>query len=194
MKDNIELVEKLVEKTCVSYTEAKIALEATDWDILEAIIKLEAEGKCIGRKTAEYSTQSAPCGETKSEGGSFNAESKAGSGGEEFKEGMSKLWNWIKGIFDKGNANSLCVSKNGEEKLSMPVTVFVLLMIIGFWIVIPLMIVGLFFGCKYYFSGAELGKDKINNAMGKASDVAEGIKNEIKNEMKAEKEKNAEEK
>ena len=70
----------------------------------------------------------------------------------------------------------------------MPVNVFILLLILGFWIVVPLMIVGLFCGCRYAFSGKELGKDNINNAMGKANEFADGIKSEIKNEINKEKE------
>ena len=42
MEANLELVEKLVEKTGISYTEAKAVLVKTDWDILEALIELEA--------------------------------------------------------------------------------------------------------------------------------------------------------
>ena len=40
--DNLEKVEKLREKTGVSYEEAKAALEATNYDVLDAIIYLEA--------------------------------------------------------------------------------------------------------------------------------------------------------
>ena len=37
--DNLEKVEKLREKTGVSYEEAKAALEATNYDVLDAIIQ-----------------------------------------------------------------------------------------------------------------------------------------------------------
>ena len=43
--DNLEKVEKLREKTGVSYEEAKAALEATNYDVLDAIIYLEKNGK-----------------------------------------------------------------------------------------------------------------------------------------------------
>ncbi|MDY5103377.1 MAG: UBA/TS-N domain protein, partial [Agathobacter sp.] len=39
--DNFEKVEKLKERANVTYEEAKQALEACDWDILEAMIYLE---------------------------------------------------------------------------------------------------------------------------------------------------------
>ena len=38
------------------------------------------------------------------------------------------------------------------------------------------LIAGLFCSCRYHFEGRQLGKESINNAMGKMSDVAEDIK------------------
>ena len=43
--EQFEKVEKLREKTGVSYEDAKKALEEHDWDMLEAIVALENEGK-----------------------------------------------------------------------------------------------------------------------------------------------------
>ena len=42
---NLEMVETLREKANVSYEEAKTALEASNWDLLDAILLLESEGK-----------------------------------------------------------------------------------------------------------------------------------------------------
>ena len=38
--DHFEMVEKLRAKANVSYEEAKAALEASDWDILDALVLL----------------------------------------------------------------------------------------------------------------------------------------------------------
>ena len=43
--DHFEMTEKLRERANVSYEEAKEALELNEWDILEAIVYLEREGK-----------------------------------------------------------------------------------------------------------------------------------------------------
>ena len=43
--DNLQKIEKLVNKAGCSYEEAKVALEGCDWDMIDAIIKLEREGK-----------------------------------------------------------------------------------------------------------------------------------------------------
>ena len=54
-----------------------------------------------------------------------------------------------------------------------------ILMICFFWILLILMVISLFCGFSYGFSGPELGRDNVNNAMGKASEMAENIKADI---------------
>ena len=53
------------------------------------------------------------------------------------------------------------------------------MLIACFWLVLILMVVALFFGNSFSFEGPELGKDEINDAMGKATDFAENIKQEF---------------
>ena len=55
--EHLEKVEKLREKANVSYEEAKAALESCDWDILDALVKLESEGKVNIENTADFSTK-----------------------------------------------------------------------------------------------------------------------------------------
>ncbi len=194
MEANTELVEKLVDKTGVSYTEAKAVLEKTDWDILEALIQLEAEGKISSTNTADYSTKGRQgeykesCGFNEHRQQKEHREKKNCKTGENFKSTGKNFGDTLRDIFDKGNTNYIEMYRNDERKLGVPVTVFILLLIIGFWIVVPLMIVGLFCGCRFAFSGNELGKDSVNSAIGKANDFAEDIKKEIRNEIKRERE------
>ena len=171
MKQQLEQVEKLVEKTGVSYGDAKDALERANGDMLDALVYLEEQGKVAGKNNANaynsYSTRR------------DNAEQHKSETSENFKRTTKDFGEWLRGIFDKGNANYLEMYRNGERKFSMPVTVFVILLIFCFWIVIPLMIIALFFNCRFSFSGNELGKEKVNNVMGKATDIADDIKTEI---------------
>ncbi|MEG1558145.1 MAG: DUF4342 domain-containing protein [Oscillospiraceae bacterium] len=169
MKQNFELVEKLVEKTGVSYAQANEALEKNNGDILDAIIWLEAEGM-TQKASASYSTK--------------RGEPNSGVDSDRFKSSVKSFGECLCSVIDKGNSNTLEIYRRGERKLSVPVTVFVILLIIGFWFVLPLMIVGLFFEFRYSFKGAELGSDKVNDAMGKATDIADSIKTEIKNSEK----------
>lgn len=186
MSQNLELVEKLVEKTGLSYGEAKQALEKTDWDILEALIQLEAQGRINGGKTAQYTTSSTNNSQQyqqnqQNQQYQQNSQSeKKSTAGENFKKTTKSLGEWLKSVFDKGNKNSLVMHKNDEKKLEIPVTAFVVLLIFCFWVIIPLMIVALFFGCRFSFSGNELGKESVNSAMGKATDIADNIKSEFK--------------
>ena len=55
-----------------------------------------------------------------------------------------------------------------------------MLLLFTFWITIPILVVGLFFGYRYVFSGPDLGKENVNNAMGSVADAADKFKNDIK--------------
>ena len=55
--DNLEKVERIREKTGVSYEDAKIALEASGNDMLDAIVYLEKLGKVNGPKQSQYVTK-----------------------------------------------------------------------------------------------------------------------------------------
>ena len=188
MTQNLELVEKLVEKTGVSYSEAKATLEKTDWDILEAIIRLESEGRVQGAKTSQYSTNN-ETSETKQEqsdsstNGRHNHQHRRDRDncetGENFRKSAKSFGDFLKDVFDKGNHNCLLVHRKNDKIIELPVTAFVILLVFCFWVVIPLMVVGLFLGCRYSFSGNELGRDSVNNAMGKATDIADNIKSEF---------------
>jgi hypothetical protein len=74
--------------------------------------------------------------------------------------------------------------------MSIPVTILVVLIIFAFWITIPIMIIGLFLGYKYAFSGPELGKDKVNRAMDSVSSAAENLKKEFKGDNNNDKNSN----
>ena len=51
--DHLEMVEKLRAKANVSYEEARDALEACDWDLLDALLMLESEGRLNEEKQAK---------------------------------------------------------------------------------------------------------------------------------------------
>ena len=80
-----------------------------------------------------------------------------------------------------GNANSFAVSRKGEELFSLPVTAFVVLLILCNWFGLAALVVGLFCGLRYSFQGPNLGKQAINDAINKAASVAETVKDEFRN-------------
>ena len=147
----IEQVEKVVKNTGASYQEAKEALEAVEGNVLEAIITIENR-RGSGKSTPTHE-------EKKTEYRSANSES------------FDKFIAWVNKMFHKGNVNQLEVVKNNQVALSLPVTVFLILLIFLFWMIVPLLIIALFFGYGYRFSGPDLEKTKVNSAVKMASEA-----------------------
>lgn len=169
--DQMEKIETLREKTGCTYTEAKAALEASNGDLLDALCWPEQRGKSmvVGAysSTAQEPPQEEPQAQKPPEDGAF-------------ERGFKALWEGIVALIRRGNRNHLIMQdKQGKQAISLPVTIFVVLLIAAFWVVLPLMVVALFFGCRFSFSGPELGREDLNSAMGKATDFADDIKKEF---------------
>ena len=73
--EHIEMVEKLMEKANVSYAEAKQALENNNWDMLDALIELERQGKVQGR--AQHAARRSLKRRTKAHGRKAQVQTKA---------------------------------------------------------------------------------------------------------------------
>lgn len=178
----IEQVEKLREYANVSYDEAKAALESTGGDMLQAIIDLEHQGKM---KTPEGGGKFVSNGSGRQNQHQTGSSEKTDSskkneqGNTAFKENVNRFFRWVGGIIHKGNMNALVVEKSGEQVIKLPVTALVILLLCAFWIVVPLLVLGLFFSFRYYFSGPDLGSNSVNDALQSASNAAEEIKNDI---------------
>lgn len=172
--DHMEMVEALRAKTGLSYDEANAALERANWNLLDALIELEKEGKVLG--SGHYTTSG------KHEKTNKNAKEQDG---ESFSGLIKRLGKWLAKVLRASMQNQLCmITRSGEQVLSVPVLLVLILLLVGFWIIVPLMIVSLFFGCSYLFRGPDLGKDSINNVVSKATEAADSIKNEIRGEQK----------
>jgi len=178
----LEQVEKLREYANVSYEEAKKALEKNEGDILQALIDLEQEGKTKSPKDGgKYIYSAADYEDSEKTEGSEKKKSKAkGEEPSAFRDNMNRFFKWLGEIIHKGNINLLVIQKHGENVIKLPVTVVVVLLIVGFWCIIPLLIVGLFFNFRYSFEGPDLGSDKVNRVMDNVSQAAENIKQDIK--------------
>ena len=163
-----EMAEKLSEKMGVSLEKATEALEACDWELLDAALMLEKE---VGQTQQEAWTS---CNEAATE------EKDAGKEARQRRRGVVEgLGGMIRDLFNLGNRNRFEVRKGDQQLLEVPVTVLVLLLIFAFWVCVPLLVIGLFVGCRYTFSGAELGHESVNSAMDKAAEVAEKVKEEV---------------
>ena len=65
----------------------------------------------------------------------------------------------------------------------MPVLVLILLMFGFFWVVVPLMIVGLFFDFRYSFKGGSRIEVDLNAFCDKATSAANDIRNDFRNKQ-----------
>ena len=161
--DHFEMVEKLRAKANVSYEEAKAALEASDWDMLDALVLLESEGKVKDApENKEYTTQ---------EKKEYNWNTGSGEVKVTFSSALSKLWDWVKKMFQKGNGNQFVITRRGEELIAMPITVLALLLICFWPFSLIILFVGLFLGARYSFRGPDINTN-VNDFMNKAQDKA----------------------
>ena len=169
---NYEMVELLRQKANVSYEEAKAALEAANWDLLDAIVLLEREGK-VPENDARFSTKA----ETGAKEEERDARQKRCDGA--FRDGARTVGGIFRRMLNYGNRNFIVASRDGKEVVSLPLTAFVLLLLIPpitIWLMLVLMIVGLFFGLRYSLRGEHPANEKVNEYIHKAESAAERVK------------------
>ena len=156
--DHYEMVETLRAKANVTYEEAKAALEASDWDMLDALVLLEGEGKVNG--TPEFTTKEKvdeTCRSARKEKGS-----------------LSKLGAWIRKMITLGNQNQFVISRKGSELVAMPITVMALLMVLVWPFSLIVLFAGFFLGTRYAFRGPDINTtvtDFVNKAQEKTATV-----------------------
>ena len=163
MDVTLELVEQLRKRADVSYEEARAVLEEAEGDLLAALILLEQRGKVRpdGGRSARYSTrpgseQSAPPPDQ----GPARPEAAGGGG-----------WEAFVGFVRRCVTNRFEVWRWGEPIVSIPLLIFILLVLLAFWISVPLLIVGLIMGCRYRFAGPDLDGNEVSQAVNHAADT-----------------------
>ena len=128
---NFELVEELVKRTNISYSEAKETLEVCDWDMTEAMILLEKQGK-IGAGSAQKCCFASS--ETK----------------EKIKQTAESCASDIKNAVHKGNTNYVEMMNDGKVVFSIPVTAAVAIGVVGCHLVLPATVIALLCGCSFH--------------------------------------------
>ena len=178
----LEQVEKLREKADVSYNDAKEALEASDGDLLEALIYLERQGKVTPPKDGGFYRSKVDSSESKDN----SQEDKTKTNREGLADLARKFVRFCGTLIHKGNINYLVIKKDGEVKTKFTITLLVVMLLFFFWITMPLLIIGLFFGFRYSFRGPNLGKKFVNEVMDNIADTAENIKKSFTEEVNKE--------
>ncbi|MBQ6231133.1 MAG: DUF4342 domain-containing protein [Eubacterium sp.] len=171
--DKLEKVEKIREKTGVSYAEALMALEQNDGDILDAIIYIERNGK--GNRSQDTARFSSTGNDDEASERLVNATAEYDRSNE--RDGVDSFFEWVKNVFRKSIETKFKVLKRNEEILQVPVLVLVIAMIFAFWIIVPLMIVGLFFDCRYHFEGVDKLTVDVNGFCDRAANGAMDMRN-----------------
>lgn len=159
--DHFEMVEKLREKANVSYEDAKNALEMSQWDLLDALVYLEKEGKVAGDSAARFSTRQEP--------------REAPKPREEHGGFLRRLMDLLFRIINSMSRIDMKVSKKDQVVLTVPLLALVLMAVFGFWFLVPVLIIGLFFGYTYRFQGPGVAEG-VNRMMDKAASMANNIK------------------
>ena len=190
--DNYQKVEQLVNKAGCSYEDAKAALEACGWDMLDAVISLEREGK-VNKETAEQKAEepieiipevsadkvagssSQQITYTYDDSSSGNSD-KAGNTGKADGTGKRgrRLWKRIKSILM--NNRMVVFKSSGQQIMDLPIVIPVIALIAFFWATLIVAVIAIVFGCRFHFEGEDLGKTNINSTMDKASDYAEKVR------------------
>lgn len=181
--EKMEYVEKLREKTGVTYEEARNALEACGWNMLDAVVYLEKLGKVRAPSSSSYYTKPPEDSKYVQQYNDYTNSQNAANK-KTFSDHMNDFFKWCAEIFRKGNENYVCIEKRVNPPIKIPITVFVILLIVAFWAVVVLMVAGLFLGFRYSIQGKDVknsGIDEVNEFMDKAADKATDIKEDIFN-------------
>ena len=166
MEKNFELVEKLVNTFGVSYEKAKEALEASNWDAVDAAIYLEKDKNAASQEQEHEKVNCNPKG-------SFNIPV------DEMKEAGC---NFFKTCWDFLSLNTFVVKKSsGEVFLDIPIWLAALLLCAFFWPVVIILALVFVMGYRFSFSGPQLGKKHVKNTMNQVENAAEEFVEKVKN-------------
>ena len=171
--DEFEKVEKLRQRADVSYEEAKKALEEANGDLLDAMILLEAQGKAV---KGEGTTRSTTYEDQKDYVSVVDTVDKSSRKND--KPLGQKIKHLFHLIWIKIRDNKFVVERNDNTIIDVPVWVLIIAILLAFWPTCVILIVGLFFNCRYAIQGAD-DATAINNALDKAGDAVDKVKDEF---------------
>ena len=190
MEITLEMVERLREKAPVSYGQAKRALEYSGGNLLDALIYLEEQGAIPRQEGAYFTTRgetppppppAPPAPEPEAETGGGKKKKKKRPAREAKAGGRPSLLQTLRRwLID----NELEIWRKDKPVTALPVLILVLLVIFAYYVTIPLLILGLFLGFRYRFSGPDLERDEINSVMDTVADTAADLGHRVVEELK----------
>ena len=167
--DQMEKVDKLRERANVTYEEAKAALESNNWDLLDAMVALEKQGKTSGPEQSNYSTSYEQQQEyIKVRDKVYEQQNTKPHVGRTIRDTIRRF---LRICLD----NSFCVKRQDEVIFKLPLIILVLLVLVACKVVLAVGVIALFFGFRYSFEGKDDLK-QANDFMEGAGNVAESFK------------------
>ena len=169
-----EMIKKLMEKAYVTNEEAQEVLEKCNWDLLDAIIYLERNGKVENNETTTIIEVKEE--EQKKEDYSKKKDESYGGIGEV----IGRRFKCLGKIISKGNKNYFEIKKDNEKPIRISLTISIILLILFMPPTVVLLIIGLFCGYKYSVGGPNMNCDGVNDVFEKVSESADTIKKDFK--------------
>lgn len=176
--ERLRKVELVREKTGVTYEEARAALELTSYDVLDAVVLLERQGK-TAQKTASYATPGSAATDDVVRMSQAQSDYEQATKKNGLEETLGKIWDCVKRMLRKSIDITFVATRRGHEQFSIPLLLFLILFVFAFWIVVPLLVIGLFFEFRYRFNGIGALTVDINDLSDKASDGVDYLKREV---------------
>jgi len=190
MEITLEMVERLREKAPVSYAQAKQALEYSEGNLLDALIYLEENGAIPRAENAYYSTRdqqpAAPPEPPREEEKPAERPGKAVKAPKKKHHIFRTLRRWL-------IENELEIWRRAEPVTSIPVLFLMISLLVAPQVMIPLLIIGLFLGFRYQFSGPDLKREELNGVMEHVATTAEDMGRRVVEELKAQHDKHSKE-
>lgn len=193
MEITLEMVERLREKAGVSYAQAKEALEYSGGNLLDALIYLEEKGAIPREEGAYFSTRSeapppqaeplslSPAVRDKKEKKQKRVKPPRERGG-----GARRLFHTLRRwLID----NELEIWRHDQPVTALPVLILLLLLCCAFWVTVPVLLLGLFAGFRYRFSGPDLENDSLNGVIGDLADTASDLGHKVMDELRSQHDK-----
>ena len=186
--ENVQKIDQIINKAGCSYEDAKAALEGCEWDMIDAIISLERDGKVV-KETVEQKTEEAAefIPEVTAEVIPVDSDQKNGNDASGDKDGTKKrrgrgLWARFKDIMTKNRM--VVIKSSGEQIIDLPIYIPLIALVAFFWATLGIAVIAMVFGCRFHFEGEDLGKTNINNTMDKATDYAEKVRSDLSGKNK----------
>lgn len=179
--DRLAKAELVREKTGATFEDAREALEACGYDVLDAIVWLEKKGRTApgGARAASYSTAAPGDDPVSAEMARAQSGYERASRENGFVKGLNRGLEAVKNVLKKSIDVMFVVERKGRQIMTMPVLLLILLLLFAFPLVVLVLIVALFFDVRYHFEGVRPVNVDVNRMSDKVSDSVDAFKRDV---------------